>query len=140
MNFSDLKIGERLKSLEYVYLKIDDYRAVNVDSLVVVSIDPDCEVDKVPKWSDELTNIERGVLLELVYGVIDSMQTDGVDTIDNPNFVAYCNLYQKLGGTPPAPHSESGSSIEHSEPLEKSPGFIADTIVGLVCGEGEENE
>ena len=53
-----------------------------------------------------LTHLELGVLLELVYNAIESLQTDGEDRCDNPVFIAYCNLYAKLGGTPPAPSQE----------------------------------
>ena len=56
-----------------------------------------------PRNAMNLTSLELGVLQELVWGAIESLQTDGVDTSDNPVFVGYCNLYAKLGGTPPAP-------------------------------------
>ncbi len=60
--------------------------------------------------SDELTNIEKGVLAELVWGAIESLQTDGEDRPDNPAFVGYCNLYRKLGGNPPAPREPEFNS------------------------------
>ena len=53
--------------------------------------------------TENLTNLELGVLQELVWNVIETLQTDGEDRSDNPVFTGYCNLYAKLGGTPPAP-------------------------------------
>ncbi len=49
-----------------------------------------------------LTSSELAALQEMVWGALESLQTDGDDRADNPTFTFYCNLYAKLGGTPPA--------------------------------------
>ena len=85
---------------------------------------------------DKLTNIELGVLQELVWNVIDTLQTSGDDRADNPTFVAYCNLYRKLRGTPPAPHSEDEIS-----PAPRESGIsLADDFIDLARNAGKENE
>ena len=82
-----------------------------------------------------LTNLELGVLQELVWGVIESLQTDGADRAENPTFVAYCNLYAKLGGTPPAPQEP-----ELSETARQSATNLADDLIDAARNAGEENE
>lgn len=83
-----------------------------------------------------LTNIELGVLQELVWGVIESLQTDGVNTSDNPAFIGYCNLYRKLGGNPPAPHQED----KISPAARQSAIGLADDLIDIARKGGTENE
>ena len=84
---------------------------------------------------DKLTNIELGVLQELVWSVIDTLQTDGVDTADNPDFIAYSNLYGKLGGTPPAP-----SEPKISETARQSSMTLADDLIDIARNRGTQDE
>ena len=82
-----------------------------------------------------LTNIELEVLQELVWNVIDSIQSDGADRADNPTFVAVSNLYAKLGGTPPAPQEP-----ELSETARQSATNLADDLIDAARNAGEEHE
>lgn len=88
-----------------------------------------------PRNAMNLTSLELGVLQELVWGVIESLQTDGADRPDNPNFIGYCNLYRKLGGNPPEPIEP-----ELSPAARQSAISLADDLIDLARNGGTQDD
>ena len=80
-----------------------------------------------------LSHPELATLQEMVWGAIESLQTDGEDTADHPTFTHYCNLYAKLGGTPPAP-------TEEISPVTRSCAIgLADEPIDITQNGGQQN-
>ena len=83
-----------------------------------------------------LTCPELATLREMVWNAIESLQTSGDDTADNPTFTFYCQLYGKLGGNPPAPHQED----EIPPAARQSAITLADSLIEIARNGGTQND
>lgn len=83
-----------------------------------------------------LTSPELATLREMVWNAIDSLRTSGEDTADNPTFIFYCNLYAKLGGTPPTPDRDE----EISPAAQQSAITLADDLIDIDRNGGTQDE
>ena len=79
---------------------------------------------------------ELATLQEMVWNAIESLQTSGDDRASNPTFAYYCNLYAKLGGTPPIPTEGEGISPA----ARQSAISLADDLIDIARKGGTENE
>ena len=83
-----------------------------------------------------LTCPELATLREMVWNAIESLQTSGDDRPDNPTFAYYCNLYAKLGGTPPAPTEDEGISPA----ARQSSISLADSLIDIARNGGTQDD
>ena len=79
---------------------------------------------------------ELATLQEMVWGAIESLQTSGDDRASNPTFIFYCNLYAKLGGTPPAPTEGEGISPA----ARQSSISLADSLIDIARNGGTQDD
>ncbi len=85
--------------------------------------------------NNKLTDIELAVLQEMVWQAIESLQTDGRDSLDDSAFVVYSNIYAKLGCTPPAPREPQISESERQSAIT-----LADDLIDTARNGGAQDE